>query len=258
MKHAINRRGLAAIAMLTALSQPASAQFKATAEESEMCSATIYSRIVNGDPNWTHVHHFCDCVRFTNRAYYAVGKNTSKDIRWFLSEGMGGCNYVIGHTTPDFVLLPEIYLQKGIIFNLQEQDALAAAEFTKAINGNPRLPKAYALLAEFYTKANNKKLALETVTNGLQYNPENKALQRMYKKMGGVLPFPEPLIAVPIPQSAAPSSAVTPGDKAATDVPERQGIGTPTNPWCRFCADTPAAPAGSTPSTPGVIPKAAP
>ncbi|MDD5389306.1 MAG: tetratricopeptide repeat protein [Gallionellaceae bacterium] len=265
------------VAGFMALSFPilASADFKATPEEKKMCDVTIWSRMVQGDQNWSHVHHYCDCVRFTNRAYAALGKD-KQAVSFNLGEAMGGCNYVISHTTPDFSLLPEIFLQKGVIYSLRGEDSLAAGEYLRAISGNNKLVKAYIGMADYFSQKNDKKKALEIITTGLQNNPESKGLKRMYKELGGAMPYPVPTAAVAEapgkkPDDAAanaqpPNAAEPPQDKAGkqetplavadTPVEVRDEIGSPTNPWCRFCPDTPAAPPARSPSMPGVVPKA--
>ncbi|MDP2432816.1 MAG: hypothetical protein Q8O33_12390 [Pseudomonadota bacterium] len=262
--------------MALSLHPLAMADFTATPEETKMCVATIWNRQVHGDQNWSHVHHYCDCVRFTHRAYRSMVKSKA-DFKYNLGEALGGCNYVISRVTPDFILLPEIYLQKGIIYSLQGQDALAAAEYLKAINSDQSLVKAYVGMAEFFIKKNDKKKGLEIITKGLQNNPESKALKRMYKELGGNMPYPAPSAPTPVARVEQPvvdSEATVPAPVAEPSRPrdkvekqEAMGaeinspvagyreIGSPTNPWCRFCTDTPAAPPASSPSTPGVVPR---
>lgn len=276
MRSAIIFRTL--LAGFIALSFPmlAGADFKATPEEKKMCEITIWSRMVQGDQNWSHMHHYCDCLRFTNRAYSALGKD-KQAVAYNLGEAMGGCNYVISHTTPDFSFLPEIFLQKGVIYSLQGKDSLAAAEYLRAINGNNKLARAYVGMADFFIKANDKKQALEIVTKGVINNPESKALKRMYKELGGAMPYPapaEPIAGAPGKKSGEEvknTPATAPDPSPAQDKLEKQEaiqavadslaetpgkIGSPTNPWCRFCPDTPAAPPARSPSMPGVVPKA--
>ncbi len=264
-------RALLAWIVFMLFSSLAHADYAATPDEMNMCRTTIYNdpRADKRDPNWGHMHHYCDCVRFTNRAY-GIPANKKQDIAATLNDAIDGCNYVIGHTTPDFVLLPDIYLQKGIIYTLQGNAILAAAEYTKAMNGNPKLAKAYTGLAEFFLKSNDKKHALEIVTKGLLNNPNSKPLKRMYKELGGPMPYPAPIAPVAetphvqAQESAAGTPAVPPkephpeanGAVANTPVAETHEIGSPKNPWCRFCTDTLPAPEATTPSTPGVIPKA--
>ncbi len=275
-------------------SSSASGFYAATQEERKMCEATIYSRAVPKNQNWTHVHHYCDCVRFTNHAYRLMGKKDKRDFDFYLSEALDGCDYVIEHTSPDFSLLPEIYLQKAVIYSLQKKTGLAAAEYSKAMNGNPRLPRAYIGLAEFFLRNKDKKNALETVTRGLQFNPTNKGLMRMYKELGGAMPYPnanatdatapvdKPVAATaettatPAPSTGAPSAAATapvitnapeqPKESTAAPATPKKGankyapikveIGSSTNPFCRFCPDIPPVNPAATPSTPGVDPKA--
>jgi hypothetical protein len=253
-----------------ALSPPAAADnYTKTPEEEAMCQALIWNRKVERDPNWGHMHHYCDCVRFTNRAYRVMGKS-KVDFSYNLDVAMNNCGYVVSHVTPDFDMLPEVHLQMGIIHSLQGLDALAAGEYTKAMNGNHKLVRAYIGMAEFFIKSNDKKQALNTITEGLKSNPDSKALKRMYGELGGKMPYPAPVLpaedsprnqpdkaAVTTPPSAAvsPAPATAAGTPADTSVEERTQIGTPTNPWCRFCPDTPPAPPASSPSMPGVVPK---
>ncbi|MDP2833083.1 MAG: hypothetical protein Q8Q28_07280 [Pseudomonadota bacterium] len=273
MSSAIIFQTLAAGFMALSFPILASADFKITPEEKKMCEATIWSRKVQGDPSWSHVHHYCDCVRFTNRAFASLGKN-KQAVSYNLGEAMGGCNYVISHATPGFSLLPEIFLQKGVIYSLQGQDSLAAAEYLKALSGNNKLVKAYSGMADFFIQKHDQKKALEIITTGLQNNPESKVLQRMYKELGGAMPYPVPIAPVAEtpgkkPDESAANIQVAPAElpkdkagkqetlRAVVDSPveARSEIGSPTNPWCRFCADTPASPARPSPSTPGVVPK---
>lgn len=261
-------RTILVLMVILALTPSARAEFKATPEEVKMCAAVIYNgRAVKGDPNWAHAHHYCDCLRFTNRAYSLMGKDRMEFVH-NLNEAMGGCNYVISHATPDFSLLPEIYLQKGTIYSLRGQDALATAEYYKAINGNPKLSKAYLNLANFFIKKNANKQALEIVTKGVINNSDSKALKRMYKELGGKMPFPTPAVVAeetspkksdevaatkPVIAAEQPAAAEKVAETPTETPPV---IGSPTNPWCRFCPDTPATPPATTPSMPGVIPKA--
>lgn len=279
MRNAALIRVLLAASMVLLLPLQAKADFKATPEEQQMCQTTVYSRIVKGDPNWTHVHHYCDCIRFTNRAYRLLSRDKAEAYS-NLGEALGGCNYVFSHTTPDFELRPEIHLQSGIIQSLRGQHALAATEYTAATNGNPKLTRAYMGLAEFFLKNKDQKTALETITKGLRHNPDSKALKRMYTELGGKMPFPEPVAAatskpvataeppavggsappadIPPPQEKTETPDASVANSSDTTMDTKPEIGSPTNPWCRFCPDTPAAPAALTPAMPGAIPRAAP
>jgi tetratricopeptide (TPR) repeat protein len=248
------------------LQTPAWADFKATPEEQKMCIDTIYSRKVPGDPNWTHVHHYCDCIRFTNRAYMVMGKN-KQDSAYNLSEALGGCDYVLSHTTPELELIPEIFLQKGIIYSLQGKESLAAGEYLKSMNGNPKLIRAYIGLAKFYEKNKDTKSALEIITKGIRINPHSKALIQMYKALGGTQPLPDSALTSPItsvespaiiektetmPSLDQPKSTEPKTRDTETQLPNQmqQKAGSAKNPWCRFCPEPQSQnPNASTPVT---------
>ena len=233
-----------------------SIDFGKTPEELAMCQSFIYSRKIPGDPNWAHMHHYCDCVRFTNRAYSVMGRDKGT-FSFQLDRAMDGCDYVVSHVTSDFDMLPEVHLQMGTIRSLQGQDALAATEYTKAINGNHRLVRAYVGMAEFLTKIRDSKQALSTVTEGLRYNPDSKPLQRMYQRLGGQMPYPPPMTSTEAAPSKKPAKvlasplaspavgaepSVTAGTSDRSPAESQRHIGTPQNPWCRFCPDIPASP----------------
>ena len=214
-----------------------------------MCQAMIYNgRDTSDRDDWQHMHHFCDCIRFTNRAYAALGN--WNDMRYDLQLGIGGCDYVLSHTKPDFYMRPEVHLQKGKALQLFKQEGKAVVEFMEAIRGNPELAQAYVELADIQARSKKSGDALKTVTEGLRHAPDSKPLQRRYTELGGKLPYPAPIVTAPAePQvakpdeaaasaSAAPraSTAATPAAPAAEpDAPPK--IGSPTNPYCRFCPD---------------------
>jgi hypothetical protein len=244
------------------------ADFAKTPQEDAMCQAMIYNgRDTSDRGNWMHMHHFCDCIRFTNRAFAAM--NRPSDMKYNLQVGIGGCNYVLGHTTPNFYMRPEVHLQKGKAVLLGKQDAQAASEFLEAIHGNPNLAQAYVELSNLMARIGKKSEALKWVIDGLRHVPENKSLQRRYTDLGGKLPYPEPVkteqpaSASPVapPQASATSTGeasdqkspvveqkgselppavgtpptAQPTPPASPDTSSKAPIGSPSNPWCRFC-----------------------
>ncbi len=213
-----------------------------------MCQALIYNgRDTSDRDNWQHMHHFCDCIRFTDRAYSALGN--PYQVKYDLQIGIGGCDYVLEHTTPDFYMRPEVHLQKGKALGLYKQEGRAIAEFMKAIRENPKLAEAYVALADIQARNRKSGEALKTVTEGLRHAPDSKPLRRRYAELGGKLPYPAPIVAAPqvakpdeavasTPAAPAPvtSTAGTPAAPAAVpDAPPK--VGSPTNPYCRFCPD---------------------
>ncbi|MDO9227400.1 MAG: tetratricopeptide repeat protein [Pseudomonadota bacterium] len=227
------------------------------------------------------VNHECDCIRFLNRAYATM--NDKAAHKYNLGETIGGCQYNLSHSPGD-PWNAIAHLQIGLARQLQGQPGQAITSFNQALQLNPKLAQAYTEMANVYLKLNNKKQALTVVTEGLRWLPDSRALQRKYQRLGGALPFPaahnkEAASADKTPKRATgktpdgtgtgaqPATAPLPKSETATDPtqptagsdsgaqPTSDLIGSPTNPWCRFCPDTPAAPPASSPSMPGVVPK---
>ncbi|MDP1928335.1 MAG: hypothetical protein Q8K62_07485 [Thiobacillus sp.] len=181
---------------------------------------------------------------------------SSQDRVGTLNAAMGDFNYVLKYTQVDFYLRPEILMNRGITLSMQHKDGEAMGDLLKAIQINPKLPRAYVTLADMYEKQKNRSKALETVTAGLRHNPDTKSLQRRYTELGGKLPYPAPAQAAaaetPTAQTtAAPAPAVTqpaesgtatapgatPATAPAVEPTVAPKIGSPKNPYCRFCPD---------------------
>lgn len=200
--------------------------------------------------DFQHTHHYCAGINFINR-YYAA--RTALDKRTNLKDAETNLQYMVSHAEPTYSLMPDVYLNLGVVYSLSNRPAQAITNYNKAIELNPRLPKAYAGLADFYLQGKQNAKALEIVTEGLRHNPETRSLQRRYKELGGKLPYPEPVavaekvepVAEPAKATAmdqaAPASdpaAASPGEAApAAPAIVTPKIGSPTNPYCRFCPD---------------------
>ena len=192
-------------------------------------------------------NHTCYGINWLNRYYKA---RSPAEKRFTLQNALGDFGYSVSKLPPDFALMPEIYMYRGITYGLMDRAGQAVADLQKAISMNPKLVRAYNELADLYeTKLSQRGKALEIVTEGLRHNPDVKSMQRRYTRLGGKLPYPEPLSrpepvvaetpAVPA-QVAAPEAApvAAPVEKAdAAPDTEKPKIGSPTNPHCRFCPD---------------------
>jgi len=231
--------------------------------------------------DFIHIHHYCDCLRFQQRAF----RQTERGLRNFnLNNAVAGCDYVLTHARPDFFMRPEILTQKAKALTAMDMPVEAVRELIKAIEFDPKYAPAYVALADYYVDRNNKKQALEYLERGLASAPESKALRNRYKGLGGSKPLPE-IPAKPAleaaPESVPEKSNVGDGLSPAEIRTKREGadsatqvknvpaevdistqtappkIGTRNNPYCRFCAeeDPPAAPAPATPATGATAPK---
>jgi tetratricopeptide (TPR) repeat protein len=204
-------------------------------------------------------HHYCSGLNDLNNAHKFKGKARKTRLHY----AYDGFSYMIKNNTTalDHPLVPEIYLNRAVTLRLMGRETQALKDVYKAMELQPKFAKAYYELADFYLKKGLKEKALEVVTKGLRYLPEDKLLQRRYTNYGGKLPYPEPFekaveerpAAEQIEQKATQAEAKTaPTQEKAADVvppspaqptaPEiapavHAPMGTPKNPYCRFCPE---------------------
>lgn len=242
------------IGLLLLISMPAWAilPYAATPAEQAMCQARVYSRVDRRDPKrGGHMHHYCDGLRFIDRAYAAMGNK--QDMGYYLSVSIDNFNYVLKATQEDYAMRGEVHVSKARALKLAGRQGEAAAEYIKALRYNPNSSAIYLALADFYQETGDKPKALEMVTEGLRRNLNSKGLKLRYTELGGKMPYPEPLVAkaaesesaqqtgsAPAPTIITPPISGTPASPASEQakVPENKPpMGTPSNPYCRFCTD---------------------
>ena len=231
---------------MTSLPPYCKVRFKsgATSPEYQMWEKTL-------GKDFLHTHHYCAGVNFINRYYRA---RSQQDKLFNLRSAQGTLNYMVEKASPSYSLMPDVYLNLGVVYSLMNQPAQAITHFNKAIELNPRLPKAYSALSGYYAKTKQSAKALEIVTAGLRHNPDTKSLQRRYRELGGKLPYPEPVeptpaveveitkseepaTPTPISSSVEPAASPTSTTPATAEPVAEPEIGSPTNPYCRFCPD---------------------
>ncbi|WP_018077004.1 hypothetical protein [Thiobacillus denitrificans] len=198
--------------------------------------------------DFIHVHHYCAGLNFLNRARgnFTPGRNDG------LVAAVREFDYVLSHASPDFYLRGEILMNRGVALSLMKRDGEAVSNLLEAIRLDARQSRAYMTLADLYDKQKNRAKALETVSEGLRQNPGTRSLQRRYTELGGKLPYPEPAVAaaatIEAAKPAAEPAAAQPVEPAQVDTPTASGapvaepsappkIGSPQNPYCRFCPD---------------------
>lgn len=193
-----------------------------------------------------HTHHYCAGLNFLNRYYRS---RSAQGKQFNLNNARTNFDYMVTHAAPTYSLMPDVYLNLGVVHTLMNQPAQAIAHFNKAIELDPNQAKAYNALADYYVKTKQSVKALEIVTEGLRYNPDTRSLQRRYTELGGKQPYPAPIAPAPVeaapakadetPAATPPSPAVGTQEAApAAVVPDTPvPIGSPKNPYCRFCPD---------------------
>lgn len=229
------------------------AEWRPSDTEMSRLPAYCKARFAEGSPEFAswrntlgqdfiHVHHYCAGLNFINRSFGITSKN---DREGTLIAAVREIDYVLKHSSPSFSLIPEMYMYRGIANSLMKRDTDAFSDASKAVEKNPRLAKAYHLLADHYERIQEKSRALEIVIIGLQHNPSSKSLQKRYLELGGKLPYPEPIQQATPNKGTAPTEeekpkvdeSTRPPVKATEEPPPQTNIGSPSNPYCRFCTD---------------------
>lgn len=251
--------------MAAILSSPgahAAAWSPPTDAELKMLPAFCADKLRAGDPRasrkkwlsiigsqYDNVHHYCYGLNFLNRYYSAPYSAGAKSNLAMAKAEIGG---VVQKLAPGSTLAGEILLHRGIVNSLMKKDAEALQDFLEAVSLNPRLAKIHLTLADYYHDRKQQVKALEALSEGLRYVPDSEALKRRYKEFGGKLPYPEPIVAIPEPEARTEESAKNDNPNTSSQpvveqtnegdppvekpmVNQDSVIGTPKNPWCRFC-----------------------
>ena len=191
--------------------------------------------------DFLHVHHYCAGINFINRSYRA---RDQRDKAFNLKSALGTLTYMVDKASPGFSLMPDVYLSRGLAYSLLKRHGEAMADMQKAIELDPRQVKAYNVMADYYVSTKQQAKALEAVTAGLRHNPDTKSLQRRYEELGGKLPYPAPAEAAKVdaqaakPEENGAAPVQTPTEPVARpEASPPPQIGSPTNPYCRFCPD---------------------
>ena len=190
--------------------------------------------------------HYCYALTFINRYKSHFGDKAAQ--RFYLDSALGELRYAFDHTSPNSPMWPEMHVQKGKLLAADKRNFEALSEFEQALQKNPNYVEAYAALSDLYNNTGQKSKSITAVEEALQRAPNNKSLQRQYKQLTGKIFTPPPPTveqAAQIPSTPIPvvQTAVTSGVSSTTTQPvsaslpvvEPEKIGTPTNPYCRFC-----------------------
>lgn len=199
---------------------------------------------------YKNIHHYCDGLNFLNRYYRA---SSPAEGRSNLALAIIEFDYMVRHLVPDSPLAPQIYLSRATALALSNRKPEAVRDMIQAITLDPKFVRGYGALADLYSDVHQRGKALETVVEGLRQIPDSPTLKRRYRELGGKLPYPKPaaasVVASPPSESTPPETAAK-NDESMPDAGEAEQedeeepdetappkIGSPTNPWCRFCPE---------------------
>jgi len=125
---------------------------------------------------WTHLHHYCRGMHKFNQGM----KNWREPMlrRNYITDSIGEFNYVLTRTSPQFFLRPEILVKRGQAMLVVGQDVEALQHFQEAISLRKDYAPAYAMLANFYLRKDDRESAREILKLGLTHVPDSEVLQR--------------------------------------------------------------------------------
>lgn len=215
-------------------------------------NSPLRNTIPQGCPS---IHHYCDGLKSMIRV-----KKNNKESGYWLTQGIQSFQSVVqGGFWKNCPLQAEAYVNLGQALLLRSAQPTApspqaAENYMKALEVQPSYLPAYAALSSYYVRLGDKKKALSTIEEGLRHAPDSKALLRRFKELGGTtLPTPYDIAEKPaaaettegVPAQQQPSSTREQGSPAVRPAPASEDaqpaqsstpkIGTPSNPWCRFC-----------------------
>ncbi|MDL1968656.1 MAG: hypothetical protein LWW97_08955 [Deltaproteobacteria bacterium] len=138
----------------------------------------IFARQGEKGKDWMHLHHYCYGLIMLNRHSRGVGKPSA-----LLREAEAQINYVITHSNPKFILMPELHLKMGITQKLMGKDSKALQHFIQAIKLKKNYVPAYLHIISYYKEHHDLKNAIKTAKRGLKYSPKSNMLKKKLIEM---------------------------------------------------------------------------
>lgn len=135
------------------------------------------------------MHHYCYALIHMMRGQRSG--LTLMEYRGAWQDVIGETDYLLQFFPSDFVLMPEILLNRGRAFLRLKKSGTALDNFQKAIELKPDYWPPYLEIANHYAEEGDKAKAIDMLLKGLQHAPNAKGLRIRLKELGGELP-PEP------------------------------------------------------------------
>ncbi len=193
--------------------------------------------------NFVDFYHYCAGLNFINRYWTAAD---TRQRTHYLQRADANFSYIVKALKPDFTMGADLFTNRGEVYKLMGRKADAIKDFRRATSIDPAFVRAYLQLADVLAGNKDRTHALEAVSEGLRHVPKSTALQRRYLELGGKEPFPTPVVNKDVTTSPAnperPSTEPVPAAVHVESAPQpaapggvAPAIGTPKNPYCRFC-----------------------
>jgi len=129
------------------------------------------------------MHHYCWALINLGRAQKpsmsAMQRQATREY------AISDMQYVIENSTPDFIMLPEIFTKKGEVLLTLKRPLEARDAFAKARELKPDYWPPYFQWGGYLMRAGQKNEAREVVEAGLSFAPQSKALRGLLVELGG-------------------------------------------------------------------------
>jgi hypothetical protein len=149
------------------------------------------------------MHHYCYALVKQQRALAPGQSAFNREA--LLSQAINEYQYVIDNALPNFVLLPDVFVQRGDVQALLKRYVDAIESYRSSRQRKPDYWRSYSREAAVLVGMNNGKAALAILEEGIRAVPADPRLRAQYKQLGGdPNKFPMPTAI------AAGAGAVTP------------------------------------------------
>lgn len=128
-----------------------------------------------GEP-FKAMHHYCIAMVALMRSDRA---GVSAQQRSYLHNyAVSNFTYVLRHSTPDFVFLPEVLFRRGQAYKKSKELDRAVVDLRQAVEMRPDYVFAVSELADAYVQLGRSKDARAVLEKGLQSSPNSKFLKQ--------------------------------------------------------------------------------
>jgi tetratricopeptide (TPR) repeat protein len=122
------------------------------------------------------LHHYCAGLAFIMRA-----DRFDSSRGYYLSRAVNEISYMINAARPGFALLPKMLVERGGVYEKQNDIAKASADYLEAKKIKPNYTPAYAAISDMYKKSGDVENAHKILEEGLAVMPNSKMLKRRLK-----------------------------------------------------------------------------
>lgn len=137
--------------------------------------------------NLWRMHHYCYALIHMMRGYR--GGLSKMEFKEAWGGAIEEIDYTLQFLSDNFVLMPEILLNRGRALVRLKRDEAAMESFRKSVQIKPDYWPPYLDMAEIFLNENNKDKAIEILREGLKHAPESVALSKRLSELGGKLPI---------------------------------------------------------------------